>query len=139
MTTDTPYISITFRSDLALLIVRWLREVSQTELQQGYADACQAAADHQAGRWLVDSRRRAEPDAQMVDWLAQEYLPALKPAVHNLPIHLACLVASTWRPTNSPVTPLATLAQVPADLERDYQIRLFGDEGAAMSWLKEQP
>ncbi|SDX55123.1 hypothetical protein [Hymenobacter psychrophilus] len=138
MPADTPTLSITFRSDLNLLIARWLRDVSKSELQQGYTEVLQAAIRHQAGNWLIDSRRRSQSNAEMVDWLAQEYLPELSPALNNRPVHLACLVAATWQPGTTPATPLAVLAQSSTlAAKNEYQVQLFSDEGAATSWLQQ--
>ena len=136
MPADTPSLTITFRSDLNLLIVRWLRDVSTSELQQGYTEVLQAAIRHQASGWLVDSRRRSQSSTEMVDWLSQEYLPELSPALNNRPVYLACLVAATWQPGTAPATPLAVLAQTSAmAIRKEYQVKLFSDEGAAASWL----
>lgn len=136
--TDTSTISITYRSDLRLLIARWLRDVSQPELQQGYTQVLQAAVQHQASGWLLDSRRRSQSSAEMVEWLAQEYLPELSPALNGRPVYLACLVAATWQPGTSPATPLAVLAQSSARAaQKGYQVQLFSDEGAAASWLQQ--
>ena len=137
MIPDSPYISVTFRSDLTLLIVRWLRDVSQAELQQGYADVLALAVEHQARHWLVDSRRRTQSNEQMVTWLSEEYLPTISPQIRHQPIYLACLVAATWQPATAGATPLAVLAQAPFQASHRYQIQLFGDEGAAMQWLRE--
>ncbi|MBT9392386.1 hypothetical protein KLP40_04355 [Hymenobacter sp. NST-14] len=137
MTTDSPYLSVTFRPDLSLLIVRWLRDISQVELQAGYAEVLTVATEHQASRWLVDSRRRTQSDEQMVTWLTQHYLPSLSPRLQDQPVYLACLVAATWQPATAGTTPLAVLAQAPAQTSHRYQIQLFSDEGAATHWLQE--
>ncbi|WP_019946645.1 hypothetical protein [Hymenobacter aerophilus] len=138
MPADTPTISITYRSDLNLLIARWLRDVSQSELQQGYTQVLQVAIEHQVSGWLVDSRRRSQSSAEMVEWLAQEYLPELSPALNDRPVYLACLVAATWQPGTAPATPLAVLAQSSAlAAQKGYKVQLFSDEGAATNWLQE--
>ncbi|NVO84441.1 hypothetical protein [Hymenobacter terrestris] len=138
MPANTSALSITFRSDLDLLIVRWLRDVKQSELQEGYAQVLQAAIQHQAAYWLVDSRRRFKSNPEMVDWLAHEYLPDLSPALDNRPIYLACLVGATWQPGNAPATPLAVLAQSSSLASKDeYKVQLFSDEGVANTWLQQ--
>lgn len=138
MPADTTTLSIVFRPDLNLLIVRWLRDVSKTELREGYAEARQVAVQHQAYGWLIDSRRRSESDAEMVDWLANDYLPGLSPALNQQLVRLGCLVAATWQPSSAPVTPLAVLAHANSPTTaQGYQVRLFGDEGTAMRWLQQ--
>ncbi|RFP64945.1 hypothetical protein D0N36_11435 [Hymenobacter lapidiphilus] len=138
MPVNTLALSITFRSDLDLLIVRWLRDVKRSELQEGYTQVLQAAIQHQATCWLIDSRRRVQPNAEMVDWLAQEFLPELSSALNNRPVYLACLVGATWQPGKTPATPLAVLAQSSSLASKnEYQVRLFSDEGIATSWLQQ--
>ncbi|MFD2787273.1 hypothetical protein [Hymenobacter rubripertinctus] len=138
MTPELPYISITFRADLTLLIVRWLRDVSQAELQQGYGQVLAIALEHQARHWLIDSRRRNQSDEAMVSWLAQEYLPGISARLQGQSVRLACLVAATWQPAAAGATPLAVLAKAPAQGSSHYHIQLFGDEGAAMQWLRDR-
>lgn len=137
MTSNTPFLTITFRPDLGLLIVRWLRDVSHGEIQQGYAEALATARQHAATCWLVDSRRRTQSDAAIVEWLAQSYLPNLSSQLEHKPVFLACLVAATWQPTETPATPLAALAQTAAPTNSLYQVQLFSDEGNAMQWLQD--
>jgi len=136
MTNRASFIQISFRPDLHLLIIRWLRDVTQAELQQGYKEALQAARQHNATCWLVDSRRRMQSDEAMVRWLANNYLPTLSPQLGNQIIRLACLVAATWQPAEAPATPLAVLAQQPHQSAYSYHVQLFGEEGTAMQWLQ---
>ncbi|WP_188558582.1 hypothetical protein [Hymenobacter glacieicola] len=132
---SSPALSIVFRPDLHVLIVRWLREISQHELQQGYLEALDAARHHGATCWLIDSRRRALSDERMADWLATSFLPTL--SQHLGPsVRLACLVSATWPDTGGAPAPLAVLAQRQPLPAQDYHLRLFGDEGAAMHWLQ---
>jgi hypothetical protein len=136
MTNSASFLQISFRPDLHLLIMRWLRDVTQTELQQGYLEAVQAARQHDATCWLVDSRRRVQSDEAMVRWLANDYLPTISAQLGHQPVRLACLVAATWQPAEAPATPLAVLAQQPHQPASSYHVQLFGDEGAAMQWLQ---
>ncbi|RPD45688.1 hypothetical protein DNI29_16145 [Hymenobacter sediminis] len=114
-------------------MIRWLRDVTQQELQQGYLQALAEAQRYAASCWLVDARRRVLADESMVHWLASSYLPTLTQRLPS-PIQLACLVAATWQFNSMPAPPLAELAQRP-QLHEGYQLSLFGDEGKAMQWL----
>ncbi|RSK41065.1 hypothetical protein [Hymenobacter perfusus] len=136
MTNSASFLQISFRPDLHLLIMRWLRDVTQAELKQGYSEVLQAAQQHNATCWLVDSRRRVQSDEAMVQWLANDYLPTLSAQLGNQLIRLACLVAATWQPAEAPATPLAVLAQRPSQAAYSYHVQLFGDEGTAMQWLQ---
>lgn len=136
MTSSSSFLTISFRSDLHLLIVRWLRDVTQAELQQGYTATLQAAVQHSVACWLIDSRRRTQSDAAMVQWLANDYLPTLSGQLNNRIVHLACLVAATWQPAEAPATPLAVLAQEAPKPGQPFKVQLFGDEGAATQWLQ---
>jgi hypothetical protein len=135
MNSSLSFVTISYRSDLNQLIIRWLREVNQTELQEGYAVALAEAEQHGTTDWLVDSRRRTQSDAAMVAWLETEFLPSLHSHLHK-PVRLACLVGATWTQASAEATPLAVLAmrnnQVP---NHSYQVRLFSDEGMASLWL----
>lgn len=128
-----PAFTILFRSDLRVLVIRWLRDVTQQELQQGYLQALAEAQHYTASHWLVDSRRRVLADESMVHWLATSFLPTLPQRLPS-PIQLACLVAATWQFNSISAPPLAELAQRP-QLHQGYQLNLFGDEGKAMQWL----
>ncbi|UOQ77160.1 hypothetical protein MUN84_22385 [Hymenobacter sp. 5516J-16] len=130
----SPALSILFRPDLHVLIVRWLREISQHELQQGYQEALATARHHGARCWLVDSRRRALSDEQMADWLATSFLPTLSQDLGSV-VYVACLVSATWQDTGGPAAPLVVLAQRQPLPAQGYHLQLFGDEGTAMQWL----
>lgn len=136
MTNSASFLQISFRADLHLLIIRWLRDVTPPELQLGYSEALAAARQHGTPCWLVDSRRRAQSDEAMVQWLANTYLPTLSPALGHPLTRLACLVAATWQPVTTPATPLAVLAQQPPQTAQSYHVQLFSDEGAAVQWLQ---
>ncbi|GAB3293049.1 STAS/SEC14 domain-containing protein [Hymenobacter tenuis] len=136
MIASTAPLTIAFRADLHVLIVRWLREVSTPELQQGYQAVLAAAQEHHVSHWLVDSRRRNQSNASMVEWLDQEFLPASSQQLKQT-AHLACLTASSWQPAGTPATPLAELARrTSPSAGRGFVVQLFGDEGAAIKWLK---
>jgi hypothetical protein len=55
-----PGLTLAYRPDLGLVIARWQREVTPTELQSGYLAIRATADEAQCSQWLLDLRRRED-------------------------------------------------------------------------------
>jgi hypothetical protein len=109
---STDCLQITYRPDLGQLAGRWLRSVSEAELQDGYAALRRAALHHGCGHWLIDARRRISRSYNGPEWVTSHYLPETQRALGQplrvcflvLPDYLASLPSSAHAaPPGSPV------------------------------------
>ncbi|UOQ80535.1 hypothetical protein [Hymenobacter sp. 5414T-23] len=86
------YLTISYRPDLEVLVGRWMRQVSFSEMCQGYYLLLQAAERHQCRQWLIDVRRRYNTDREGAHWMVTEFLPTVAPRLGGR-THLAYLLA----------------------------------------------
>ncbi|TGE26750.1 hypothetical protein [Hymenobacter metallicola] len=137
MTLPAPpdFLTISFRPDLNILVVRWQRLISLAEMQQGYLHLLEHAAYHNCRHWLLDGRRRFNTDREGAQWMVSTFLPLLHPRLGQR-TYLAYLLA--------PVT----LREQDADaafpppayfLDKPFLGERFVEEGEAISWLQHQP
>ena len=120
-------LTLAHRPDLGMLIARWQREVTPTELQSGYL-AIRAAADAaDCGQWLLDLRRREDVIEPAVNaWFGREFAPSLR-GRYERAARLAFLVSP--RRAQQPVTAMVSAA------DTDCQLATFMDEAEAYRWL----
>ncbi|RYU82193.1 hypothetical protein [Hymenobacter persicinus] len=131
-------LTLSYRPDLGVLTVRWLRDVTFEELQEGFRSASALSHTHQATCWLVDVRRRVMLDAFQSEWVAQRLLPEMAATLAPDPLFVAYLLAPA-RVENIRLEPAlrATVAQAEHSSQA-YRLRTFADEGPAMQWLLAQ-
>jgi hypothetical protein len=126
-------LDLSYRADLGVLTLRWLRDVTFDELQTGFQAAAEQSCAHAATHWLVDVRRRALLDAFQSEWVAQQLLPRVAALLAPAPLRVAYLL-SPARLENLRVLPtLAATSVQPA--AHAYRLRTFAQEGLAMQWL----
>jgi len=140
-TTPTPapaafdFLDLSYRPDLGVLNIRWLRSVSFGEMQQGFQAALREG-QQQATRWLVDVRRRTELEADSSQWVARQLLPQaaaqVAPAVLRVAYLLSPARAELLR-SNEALREATTAAQAPT---QPYRLQTFLDEGPAVQWLQ---
>ncbi len=130
-------ITLDYRPDLDVLVIRWLRDVPEAaDVQALYAAVLSAARAHApASRWLLDVRRRPYPDPEVARWFAQEWLPAASAQLAPRRLHLAYLLSPLRYEAifDNPALELAN-ARIMA-LDQPYLVQTFLDEGAALEWL----
>ena len=127
-------LDITPRPDLPAVIARWQREISETELHDGYF-AILAAADALAcWRWLLDLRRReALATPALTHWIDHDFFPLLVNR-YPTPVRIAFLV-SPLRAQQQASDSLAATISAKSRPEAGYLTALFTDEAAAYRWL----
>ena len=128
------YLHLSYRSDAATLVMRWLRTVSFAEVQEGFRAARELSYSHGAARWLIDVRCRTELDPPTSGWVITTLLPAV--AAESAPARLC--VAYVLAPSQTHMLEQhsdmrATTAT--ARTHPSYQLQLFQDEHEAVSWL----
>lgn len=124
--------SITYRSDLQALIVRWLAPVSDEQVQTDY-EAVEAAAKENAGcrLWMFDVRRRSLGSDEFNNWVGLTYFPRIAKALQGpvsiaflaTPRQLAGVVLGSGQDT------------VEQGAKAGVRCRFFADEGPALTWL----
>ncbi|NVO30486.1 STAS/SEC14 domain-containing protein [Hymenobacter lapidiphilus] len=128
------YLHLSYDPDLALLAVRWQRDVSFAEVQEGMRAAREMSYSHGASRWLIDVRCRAQLDAAVSGWVVTTLLPAV---ANELAPAMLC-VAYLFAPDHIAVlqqNPAMRAATVTAQTHPAYKLQLFQDEKEAISWM----
>lgn len=128
--------TLTYMPDQHLLIGRWLRPVSFTEIKAHYENLLQAALDHDHCRhWLLDVRRRAISDPDVVQWFGEDFGP-------RLPIELGQpVVVAYFARVGQDVatTDPALWENIRQGSLHGANYRYFDLEGEALAWLAQQP
>lgn len=130
------YLTIDFRPDLHLLVLRWLRDVNLAELQAGFGEAERQALHYGAHQWCVDVRRRGALSASDSAWVADVFLPHMAGQLQPATFAIAYLLAPFRAKAIQEQAPLqATVARAQAS-SQPYHLRTFLDEAAAVEWLQ---
>jgi hypothetical protein len=127
-------LDITYRSDTRLLIGRWMRPVTSAEMRLGYEAMRAAAQELQCRHWLLDIRRRSHSDEETAHWVTDEFLPEVARLLHGT-LYMSVLLSPTYL---YEVSSRPTLAVLPTDTSRPYQIQYFTDERQANDWLSDK-
>ncbi|NVO85684.1 hypothetical protein [Hymenobacter terrestris] len=128
------YLRLSYDLDLAVLMVRWQRDVSFAEIQEGLRAAREMSYSYGAARWLIDVRLRTELDAAISGWMVTTLLPA----VANELTPAALYVAYLFAPGHATVleqNPAMRAATVTAHTHPAYRLQVFQDENEAISWI----
>ncbi|TGE21211.1 hypothetical protein E5K00_13010 [Hymenobacter aquaticus] len=129
------FLTITYRPDLQVLVVRWQRLISVAEMQQGYLVLLEHAAAHGCRRWLLDGRRRFNTDREGAQWMVSTFLPQLQPRLGGR-TYLAYLLAPvTLRDQDAD----AAFPPPAYFLDKPFLGERFVEEGEATRWLLRQP
>lgn len=131
------YLSLTYRPDLRMVLLRWLRDASLPEMQIGHQAALHLARQHAATHWFIDVRRRLLVDNTHSSWVIDEFLPqaaTLLPAT----LRVAYFMSPNRQRTIDSQPELQAIfsrAQAP---NLPYRMQAFMDEAAAITWLLEE-
>ena len=129
------FLDLSYRTDLRILTIRWLRAVSFEELQAGFEAARLQSRVHRAGHWLVDVRRRTELTASSSGWVAHTLLPSIAAELAPATLYVAYLLSPARAEilrTDKEMQATTAAAQAPT---QPYRLKTFLDEGPAVSWL----
>jgi hypothetical protein len=127
-------LDITYRADLEVLIGRWGYQPDPAVLPAEYERLTAIALAHRSLCWLQDIRRRTLNDPQITQWLLTEYFPDMAHRIGGR-LRVAYLVSPTLHDaivTQPGYMPSEGYADQP------FAIGFFGEEGAAVAWLKAQ-
>ncbi|MBX0291737.1 hypothetical protein K3G63_14900 [Hymenobacter sp. HSC-4F20] len=127
------FIEVAYRTDLDVLLIRWMRKVELEEMCRGYFYLLEVAAHHQCRYWLLDARRRFNTDREGAQWMVATFLPQLRARLGGR-AYLAYLLAPvTLRDAEADAAfPAASFFQ-----DKPYTAERFVDERLAIQWLQE--
>ena len=130
------YLDLSFRPDLNILVLRWLRDASLVEIQHGSQAALHMAQQHGTGQWFVDVRRRAAISAENSTWMADTFFPAAAAALAGTTLRISYLIAPSRLGAIQlqPAAHEAALVRTQAP-SQPYQFHIALDEAEAMRWL----
>ena len=134
MNPDLPeLLQLTYRPDLDVLIGRWGYQPETAELPTQYEKLEAAALAHGAQYWLQDIRRRTLNDPATSRWLLDSFFPRMAQALGGR-LRVAYLASPSLY-----AHIMAEEMYVPPTAYdgRPHTVAFFGDEGAALAWLRE--
>lgn len=127
-------LEITPRPDLPAIVARWMREITEPELQAGYFAIMEAADGIACWRWLFDLRRREEiATPELTAWLNTHFFPQL-PRRYAQPVRIAFLISPLRAAYQQSASSAAALS-ASSRPDDGYRTALFTDEAAAYQWL----
>ncbi|MBX0291151.1 hypothetical protein K3G63_11905 [Hymenobacter sp. HSC-4F20] len=130
------YLHLTYRPDLRMLVLRWLRDASMEELQAGCQAALHLAQQHQTAHWFVDVRRRLATRAEHSAWMADTFLPAAAAQLLPTPLRVGYLISPARLEAiqSQPAVYNAAIVRTQSAAQ-PYRMRIFLNEAEAIHWL----
>jgi hypothetical protein len=126
--------AVTFRSDLGILIGRWLRPLPPPELQATYELMLREAQAHEGCRyWLLDLRRRPVEQVDLNGWIQEQFTPMVAANLGGA-LFTAYLVGPGQRSTIESLTMDNYLVEAAAF---ESYPSFFDDEALAVAWLSD--
>lgn len=124
-----------YRADQRLLIGRWLRPASLTELQAHYEAVLASAQAHGCRHWLLDFRRRPSGDAAAVHWFGSVFTPQVV-AAFDKPVYCAYFAMLSH---DQATTHAGVDANIRQGIPLGMHYHFFNHEGNCLAWLARQP
>ncbi|MCB2408354.1 hypothetical protein [Hymenobacter lucidus] len=130
---DSPLLDLLYRPDLHILTARWLRDAPLEDLQAAHRALQAKAHTYNSFCWLMD-RRRLNPTAEIAQWVAHEWLPAVVREA-TAPLRLASLVSPELWQFISTQNGFRDATTTVLAAHQPYHVKVFMDEGEAVRWL----
>ncbi|WP_303309789.1 hypothetical protein [Hymenobacter sp. BT730] len=127
------FLHVAYRADLDILFGRWMRLVTQAEMQEGYQYLLEQAAAHSCQNWLLDARRRINTDKEGAQWMVQSFVAGAAARLGGR-LQLAYLLGPIMlrnQEADAAFPPAAFFEGKPFCAER------FIEEGEAIAWLQQ--
>ncbi len=135
--TYTEYLNLTYRSDLKLVVLRWLRDVSLPELQLAHQAALELALRHQTTHWFVDVRRRLQVNNTHTRWVCNDFFPRVAALLPAGTLRIVYLMSPNRQRIINAHPDLQATVEHSQSASQPYCLRVFLDEASAMTWLFE--
>ena len=133
---ELPSRTLSFRSDLRVLVVRWKNHVPLEVLQDDYAQMLAAAIRHGMSDWLLDVRRREVAPVELSIWVNKVFYPHAVAQMAPQRLRMAVLSSPALTATYTKDPAQKKEVDYALDPSRPFDIGLFEDEGEAMAWLR---
>jgi hypothetical protein len=127
--------TISFRSDLQVMVVRWHSHTSVAVVQADYAHMLAVAEANNLTNWLLDVRRRDKTPAELSAWVSDVFYPEAVARVAPRRLRMAVLSSPALTEAYRTDEEQKQFVAYNLDPARPYDIGLFEDEGKAMHWL----
>ena len=133
---ELPSRSISFRSDLQVMVVRWHSHAPLVVVQADYARMLAAATEHGVTDWLLDVRRRDKVSLDISAWVTEVFYPQATRQLAPHRLRMAVLNSPALTEVYLSDPDQKKYVDYVLDPARPFDIGLFDDEGAAMRWLR---
>lgn len=130
------YLNLSYRPDLRMVVLRWLRDTSLSELQLGHQAALHLARQQAAAHWFVDVRRLVVTNSSHSGWVIDSFLPQAA-ALLAEPLRIAYLMSPNRQNAIATQPDLRTVISRSQVSGCPYSLRIFLEEASAMTWLFE--
>ncbi|MET4108661.1 hypothetical protein [Hymenobacter sp. UYP22] len=131
----TSALSLTPRPDLHALVARWSDDSPTLQLQQDYANILAQAQEHRLARWLLDVRRRDQLNPELGRWTTHEFYPLAASSLEPQHLRIAVLCSPGRLAVYEADPSQQQYLAYGLEPGRNYDLRLFIEEGVAMEWL----
>ena len=132
---ELPSRTISFRTDLQVMVVRWHTYAPLETVMADYAEMLGAAEARDVCDWLLDVRRREKVTAELSAWVAYTFYPRAVVRLAPRRLRLAVLSSPTLTEAYRSAADQKKYVQHVLDPAQPYNVGLFEDEGQAMQWL----
>ena len=133
---ELPSRTLSFRTDLDIMVVRWQPVVETLAVQTDYAQMLATAKERGMHTWLLEVRRRKVAALELGPWVNGTFYPdaVAQFAPQRLRVAVLSSPALTAAYTNDPTYKKEVAYAL--DPARPFDMALFEDEGKAMQWLR---
>ena len=127
-------VTVQCRRDISTLVVRWQRECDTESLKIAYEYLLRVAGENQLRKWLLDTRKRNEPNPELNLWLKDVMLGKVLPTLGHS-VRIAYLISPS-RAAKMKISESANPVQIAKWLGSfTCQSKTFMCESDAYDWL----
>ena len=130
---SAPLLQLAHRPDLNILVGRWGYQPEPRELPAVYQQVEAVALENQSRFWLQDIRRRSVNDPDTTRWLLNTFFPDMARRLGGR-LFVAYLVGPSL---HHDIVGQPNYISAEAYDHKSFAVSFFGDEGAAIAWLRQ--
>ncbi|OON68747.1 hypothetical protein B0919_11190 [Hymenobacter sp. CRA2] len=116
--------------------MRWPADAPFVQLQADFEAVLNTAEAQRTAHWLLDVRRREELTPELAEWTTHDFFPRAARQLSFQVLRIGVLASPTRMAVYEQDGVQRDTLQFGLDGARPYRLRLFGDEGAAVEWLR---
>ena len=129
---SAPLLQLAHRPDLGILVGRWGYQPEPHELPAVYQQVEAVALENNSRFWLQDIRRRSLNDPDTTRWLLTVFFPDMARRLGDR-LFVAYLVGPVL---HQAIVKQPNYVSAEAYDGKPFAVSFFGDEGAAIEWLR---